>query len=158
MTISIQQRVWRIAAHAALGALLGYTVLHVAALVFQHVGLDVHGLHWGLWREAFTLQHLPMGLYFAALGAAFGATVGTYVDRVRSHRERVQVLEGLLPICAHCKRIRDEAQAGQVEGRGVPVEVYVSEHSRAEFSHGLCPDCIRQFYPEDADEILRDDR
>lgn len=58
-------------------------------------------------------------------------------------------LEGLLPICAGCKAIRDE------EGRWVPVERYVGARSAAEFSHGLCPDCAARLYPEYADEMLR---
>jgi len=60
----------------------------------------------------------------------------------------VHRLEGLLPICAGCKAIRDE------EGRWVPVERYVGARSAAEFSHGLCPDCTARLYPEYADGPL----
>lgn len=54
----------------------------------------------------------------------------------------IKTLTGLLPICAGCKKIRDG------ENRWSPVEVYVSAHSGAEFSHGMCPDCIALYYPE----------
>jgi hypothetical protein len=54
----------------------------------------------------------------------------------------VKVLSGLLPICASCKRIRDEADAWK------PVESYIHEHSQASFSHGICPDCMKKLYPE----------
>lgn len=55
---------------------------------------------------------------------------------------KVKLLTGLLPICANCKRIRDD------EGYWQQVEVYIRDHSEAEFSHGLCPDCITKLYPE----------
>jgi len=54
----------------------------------------------------------------------------------------IKHLEGLLPICASCKKIRDES------GRWVPFEEYIYEHSDADFSHGVCPECLRTYYPE----------
>jgi len=54
----------------------------------------------------------------------------------------IKVLRGLLPICSHCKKIRDEEGAWQM------VEVYVRDHSNADFSHGICPDCLNRLYPE----------
>jgi hypothetical protein len=50
-------------------------------------------------------------------------------------------LQGLLPICASCKRIRDDA------GYWKEIEIYIHEHSEAEFSHGLCPECAARLYP-----------
>lgn len=55
---------------------------------------------------------------------------------------QVKKLSGLLPICASCKKIRDDA------GYWHEVEAYVQDHSEVEFSHGLCPDCIAKFYPD----------
>jgi PAS domain S-box-containing protein len=54
---------------------------------------------------------------------------------------RVETLSGLLPMCANCKRIQDD------QGHWHSVEVYVKEHSRASFSHGICPDCMKELYP-----------
>lgn len=54
----------------------------------------------------------------------------------------VRVLRGLLPICSACKKIRD------AEGSWSEVEQYVSKHSEATFTHGMCPDCLRAYYPE----------
>ncbi|MGE4403062.1 MAG: hypothetical protein AB7F61_15445 [Desulfobulbus sp.] len=53
---------------------------------------------------------------------------------------------GLVPICATCKQIRDDS--GYWHG----VETYISEHSRAEFSHGICPECEKKMY-EELDEL-----
>jgi GAF domain-containing protein len=52
----------------------------------------------------------------------------------------VKTLSGLLPICAHCKRVRDD------QGYWEQVESYVSTRSHAHFSHGICPDCIQEHY------------
>jgi PleD family two-component response regulator len=54
----------------------------------------------------------------------------------------VKTLSGLLPICAHCKKIRNANDEWQ------SIETYVSEHSEADFSHSICPDCARTHFPE----------
>ena len=54
----------------------------------------------------------------------------------------VKSLSGLLPICAGCKKIRDD------KGYWTQVESYIQKHSEATFTHGLCPDCIKKYYPE----------
>lgn len=54
----------------------------------------------------------------------------------------VKVLRGLLPICVGCKKIRDD------KGYWQAVEGYIKDHSEAEFSHGLCPDCLTKLYPD----------
>jgi PAS domain S-box-containing protein len=59
---------------------------------------------------------------------------------------QVRSLRGLLPICASCKRIRDE------KGHWQALETYISGHSEAEFSHSICPSCARSLYPEFTDK------
>ena len=56
--------------------------------------------------------------------------------------KKVKALSGLLPICADCKKIRDDS------GYWHQVEVYFREHSEADFSHGICPECMEKHYPE----------
>lgn len=56
--------------------------------------------------------------------------------------KRVRHLEGLLPICAVCKKIRDDNDYWR------QAEIYIAAHSDAEFSHSLCPDCAKELYPE----------
>jgi len=60
----------------------------------------------------------------------------------------IRTLRGILPICSHCKKIRDD------KGSWSRIEHYVREHSEATFSHGICPDCLQQLYPNIAEEIL----
>lgn len=58
--------------------------------------------------------------------------------------DEVRTLRGLLPICAACKQIRDDA------GTWTTVEAYVSSHSHAQFTHSICPGCEARLYPPDA--------
>ncbi len=62
-------------------------------------------------------------------------------------KDRTSILEGLLSICSSCKKIRQDKD-------WVVLEEYISSHSLADFSHGLCPECIRKLYPEHASEII----
>ncbi len=60
---------------------------------------------------------------------------------------KVKLLSGLLPICAACKKIRDD------KGYWNQVETYLIEHSEAKFTHGICPDCGKKLYPEYFDNV-----
>jgi hypothetical protein len=62
--------------------------------------------------------------------------------QTRELARRVNLLEGILPICSLCKKIRDQHDNWQ------PVEVYVSNRSEALFSHSLCPDCLKRDYKQ----------
>ncbi len=62
--------------------------------------------------------------------------------QLQASLDKVKLLSGLLPICSHCKKIRDD------KGYWEDVAVYIRDHSEAEFSHGICPDCVKEFYPE----------
>lgn len=64
------------------------------------------------------------------------------IDDLEAALGKVKTLSGLLPICASCKKIRDD------HGYWHQVESYLSHHSEAMFSHGICPECIEQLYPE----------
>jgi PAS domain S-box-containing protein len=55
---------------------------------------------------------------------------------------KVKILSGLLPICASCKKIRND------EGYWEQIEMYIRDHSEAEFSHSICPECTEKLYPE----------
>ena len=60
----------------------------------------------------------------------------------------VKTLRSLLPMCCHCRKVRDD------EGLWSRLEAYVSAHTDTRFTHSLCPDCLRELYPELADSIL----
>lgn len=69
-------------------------------------------------------------------------------DELKTSFERIKKLEGIIPICSICKKIRDD------EGYWKGLEIYIQEHSDAQFSHGLCPKCLAIHYP---DIIIEDD-
>lgn len=70
------------------------------------------------------------------------------VTELRHALDEVQQLQGLIPICAYCKRIRDDSNFWQA------VESYVGERSGAEFSHGICPDCHDTHVKPQLEELI----
>ena len=56
--------------------------------------------------------------------------------------DNIKTLKGLLPICANCKDIRDD------KGYWNQIEAYIRDHSDAEFSHSICPDCAKKLYSD----------
>lgn len=63
-------------------------------------------------------------------------------ESLRKALGEIRILQGILPICSYCKKIQSGAETW------VELENYVRKHSETEFSHGICPDCLRKFYPE----------
>lgn len=68
-------------------------------------------------------------------------------ELLKSAMDEIKVLRGIVPICMHCKQIRSSAGLWQ------QVERYISEHTDARFSHGVCPGCMAAKYPEEAAAI-----
>ncbi|MHB8809042.1 MAG: two-CW domain-containing protein [Desulfobulbaceae bacterium] len=62
-------------------------------------------------------------------------------DKLRIALSEIKTLRGLIPICASCKKIRDD------KGVWNQIECYIRDHSEAEFSHGICPECAAKLYP-----------
>jgi PAS domain S-box-containing protein len=105
---------------------------------------------------------LTVSLIKNSQGRSIGASSLSYeiTERKRMEDERthliahlhemlskVKTLSGLLPICASCKKIRDD------RGYWQQLEIFVRDHSGAEFSHSICPDCMKSLYPQFADQI-----
>lgn len=63
-------------------------------------------------------------------------------EQLQQALDHVKRLGGLLPICANCKKIRDD------QGYWQDVAIYIRDHSEADFTHGICPDCIQKLYPD----------
>ena len=112
---------------------IGYAlVLPLARMLFTFYW----AVPWTLWESAGnTIIRMVVFSLFAVI-----------IERVaveqRALSYRVNVLEGLLPVCSFCKKIRNE------RGDWEQMEKYISEHSEAVFSHGLCPECLRKHYPD----------
>ncbi|NQW04859.1 MAG: hypothetical protein HQ485_12640 [Acidobacteria bacterium] len=101
------------------------------------------------WRETrWTIVGSVLGLGLVVFGLVRWRTRHLHrkadvLERaVQEAMVKVKVLRGLLPICAHCKKIRDD------RGYWRRLEDYIGQHSEADFSHSMCPDCQRTHYPE----------
>ncbi len=102
--------------------------------------------------KSFSIPMLPFSLGFALIGGV----VGLFYYRLKQANEdksklitqleislsEIKKLSGFLPICASCKKIRDD------EGYWNQIETYIKEHSEADFTHGICPECEKRLYPE----------
>ena len=69
------------------------------------------------------------------------ATLAAKIEELRKALEQIKTLRGIVPICGYCKKIRDD------QGFWSQVEAYVSQHSEAQFSHGICPECVAKRFP-----------
>jgi hypothetical protein len=101
-------------------------------------------------NEALDLPHLLFGDAPTSLQQRIGEVVIELVIisiimiaeiiLVRKFIKRIKVLEGFLPICANCKQIRKDEKWEQIEK-------YIEDHSLAQFTHSICPDCVKKLYP-----------
>jgi PAS domain S-box-containing protein len=110
---------------------------------FQTIGTKIMLLNA---RQIYLKKHASRLILLAIIDAT---------DRIEAEREKekliadlrkafdeIKTLRGIIPICASCKKIRDD------KGYWNQVEVYVSDHTEADFSHGLCPVCAKKLYPD----------
>ena len=81
-------------------------------------------------------------------GPALGRAIRYAIERrklltqLEDSMREIKLLRGFLPICVRCKKIRDD------QGYWTQVDVYIRNHSEVEFSHGICPDCAHELYPD----------
>ncbi len=69
-------------------------------------------------------------------------------EALQKQLKEIKVLRGLLPICASCKKIRNDGGYWDV------MENYIRENSEADFSHSICPDCVKKLYPQISDQVV----
>lgn len=102
-----------------------------------------------LLNHAFILSAIrePVDLLYRGLSESREA-LRAERDRLQAALDEVQALRGLLPICCHCKKIRNDT------GYWEQLEKYVGDRTGASFSHGICPECLLVHYPEYAGSIL----
>jgi PAS domain S-box-containing protein len=112
---------------------------------FRHKNGAYRWLH-----DEMKLQYRSENGFWEAVGAWFDVTERKGMQealretnqQLREERDKVKTLQKLVPICSYCKDIRDD------QGFWQQVELYVREHTGAEFSHGICPECLRIHHPE----------
>ncbi len=64
------------------------------------------------------------------------------INQLQEATNEIKTLKGILPICSYCKNIKDD------KGDWKKLEAYINDHSDADLSHGICPDCAKKHYPE----------
>lgn len=139
-----------------LGALLGFLVLHPLVMLLPLVMASGGELSAkdivGEMLMAFSTVMLPWSLAFATFNGVIGFYYGknkqaekekeTLIEDLQNALDEVKTLSGLLPMCATCKGIRDDS------GYWNRLEEYLEKHSDAQFTHGICPACLEEQYPD----------
>lgn len=93
-------------------------------------------------------EHIIVGSATALISAvAFGVLL-IYVRHLSKALDTIRQLEDILPICSHCKKIRRVGEDPAKIESWQPMESYISEKTTAQFSHGICPECMSTFYKE----------
>ncbi len=96
----------------------------------------------------FDPEHLVVGGATAFVAAALSMVLLLYLRRLRKATATIDRLVALLPICAHCKRIRKAGGDPGAEESWQAIESYITEKTGTAFSHGICPRCAAELYPE----------
>jgi phosphoserine phosphatase RsbU/P len=99
--------------------------------------------------KPFHAQELRARLLVGRRVVELQAALASRVAQLQDALSRVKQLQGLLPICSYCKRIRDDHDYWQ------QVETYMSEHSQATFTHGICPECYEKFFKTELEELRK---
>ncbi len=127
-------------------------VLFLLSLLLFLPGL-VHAHDYGM---RMGLRFFPSLVFVAVIGYGLESSRYRFSNMLRREHEelleekanlekalkQIKTLHGLLPMCASCKKIRDDS------GYWKQIEAYLHEHSDAKFSHGICPDCAKELYPD----------
>jgi AmiR/NasT family two-component response regulator len=96
----------------------------------------------GYLLKPFQSRELKASIEMALYKARMEHALKKSNQELKAALEQVKKLSGLLPICCNCKKIRDE------KDYWLQVEEYIADHSEAEFSHSICPECMVVLYPE----------
>jgi hypothetical protein len=121
---------------------------------YVHVGLGKHET-FDPWRKELQQTLVSVALFLLVIGVSTGLAYRAWQRQRRAEADRervilelqkalaeVKALSGLLPICSRCKNIRDD------QGYWNQIEAYITSHSDAQFTHGICPSCAPELFPE----------
>ena len=146
--------------YCIVGVLVGYFVFHPLVMLLSHF-MAIHNDPSAVpvvesvtfvFLKSFSLAMLPWSLSFAIFNGVIGLYYGTIkqadlakeklINELQDALSEVKKLSGMLPICSSCKKIRDD------EGYWQQIEEYIRDHSEADFTHGICNECVKELYPE----------
>lgn len=142
------------------GALVGYFFFHPLIMLFsflmsvKHTGSEMANTVgiMAIIQQSFAISMLPWSLSIAMFNGIIGFYYGTFKAERLAREELilnlqkaladVKKLSGMLPICAWCKKIRND------EGYWQQIDAYIKSHTDLDFTHGICNDCAKKEYPE----------
>jgi hypothetical protein len=127
---------------------LGFTSSYLISILSSIVWFlaDVHSsnlyssIALGFWNTIIRLLSFLIIAYSMSKIRLLLAKEREAAQALRDALSQIKTLSGLIPICASCKKIRDD------KGYWNQLETFIQEHSEAEFSHGICPDCMKKLY------------
>jgi hypothetical protein len=131
-----------------IGFLLGFIIIHPFSMVFEGLFIPIIRINLKSFIYAFHPQHLPMAMFFGMLGMSLGAINIYYLKNIMKSRKRIKLLEGLLPICSYCHKIRDNNGREHTEEHWERIEDYIYKKTDQEFTHGICPECVEKVFPQ----------
>lgn len=134
------------------GMAIGLLLLHPFSMAFQGLIHPAPDIRLSDIANAFNVHHLPMAIFFGVLGGIFGLTTTYNVIKLSREKKRVKQLESLLPVCAYCKKIRDDEGKIKGEGYWYHADEYLAMKTDTEFTHGICPDCYERVMVEELEE------
>ncbi|MCB0163747.1 MAG: response regulator [Anaerolineae bacterium] len=97
--------------------------------------------------KPFESQELQARVQVGARIVELQSELAARVSELEAALAKVKQLEGIMPICSYCKKIRDDQNYWQ------QIETYITEHSEATFSHGICPDCYEKYVQPELDQF-----
>jgi hypothetical protein len=146
--------------YCIIGALVGLFIFHPLIMLLSHFMITHNGADAvtvfeniaAVVFKSFSRSMLPWSLSFAFLNGVIGLYYGKIKQENLAKEElilnlqkalaEVKTLSGMLPICAWCKKIRND------EGYWQKIEAYLKSHSNLDFTHSICNDCAKKEYPE----------
>ena len=118
-------------------------IIYMTCLSDQQVFERALGTHpYGYIIKPYDINELRSAIEIAVVKHNAAKEREILIAQLQKALQEVKTLSGLLPICASCKKIRKDDSTWQ------PIEDYITSHSDADFTHGICPECAHRLYPE----------
>ena len=144
MDILLKGKMTGIEAAAKIAEQSDVPIIYMTCLSDQDVFERAIGTNpYGFIVKPYDINELRSAIEIAVVKYQAAKERESLITQLQEALEKVKVLSGLLPICASCKKIRNSENNSWQQ-----IEDYIADHSDAEFTHGICPECAHQLYPE----------
>jgi len=123
-------------------------ILSANGIIGQSIDLSDYNTYTSTWANNLVTFLTILGLMIILVGNIGLLLNSKLMDLKKKNDEleralsEIKTLRGIIPICSYCKKMRDD------EGYWNQVENYIQKHSEADFSHGICPECVKIYFPD----------